>query len=88
MSNYSTERYRTGKRSRNVDLTKVQKRLLTILDREIAQLMRLSYKAKLNKDDSASLTNYLRLVKELRKADEVDVGAMTDAQLEKLVGKA
>ena len=50
--------------------------------------MELSFKQKLNKDDSASLTNYLRLVKELRKADEVDVGAMTDAQLEKLVGKA
>lgn len=65
-------RYKTGKRSRRVDLDKLNKRLLTILWREVEALMATSYSRKLDQAESSALINYLKLQKELRASPEAD----------------
>jgi hypothetical protein len=54
------------RRVKKCDLDKLSKQAHTILVREIEQLMDLSYKQKLDKDNTAALINYLKLLKDLK----------------------
>lgn len=78
-------KHRAGMSIKHIDLEKIHKRLLNVLSRETAHLLELSYKGKLEKDDSASLTNYLKLLKDLKKPKEEAAEVnLTDEQLEKI----
>lgn len=67
-----------------VDLERLNKQLLTVLSRDVKQLMILSKQGKLSAVDSTSLTGYLKLIKELKKAEIEEMSDMSDEELKKL----
>jgi hypothetical protein len=74
-------------RLKKINLNDIQKKLMNILARDTNHLLKLSEPDKLTKDDSLSLVNYLRLLKQLQKDTADDLDNMTDAELEKLANK-
>ena len=77
-----------SRRLRKSSLNKIQNRLITVLVRETESLMDLSFNHKLDKNDAASLVNYLRLLKEMRKDEEDKNKNLTDEELEKIAAQA
>lgn len=85
---YEVHMPRTAKdamRAVAVDLDKLNKRLLTILSRDISQLMVKSKKSSLGKDESQSLVAYLKLVRSLKKEELDELEEMSAEELEKVV---
>ncbi len=59
---------------------------MNVLARETASLLMLSHKQKLTKDESVALTNYLKLIKDLKKEEDAGMENLSDEELEKLAG--
>jgi hypothetical protein len=59
---HKTHGYRLNKA---VDLRRVKKKLLTILDRDVSKLMDVSYHNKLSEEEANDLRGYLKLVNNL-----------------------
>jgi hypothetical protein len=70
-----------------VDLDKANRRALTVLDREIAYLMMASHVTPLDKDQSAALIAYCKLIRDLLKSKAEEDAGKSVAELEKLAGK-
>lgn len=77
---------RPGMRISRVRLEFEKKRLLAILHRDVEKLLLLSGSAKTNldKEDREAVVAYLKLVRELQKADREEEAGLTDEQLEKV----
>jgi hypothetical protein len=80
-------RYAPGVRVSKVELRIEMKRLKNVLRREVDKLLKTSVKKKLDKDEAASLVQYLRIVKDLMKEEKAEEAGMTDEQLSKLAGR-
>lgn len=74
-------------RLKKVNVDEVHKKLLNILQREAHHLFTMSVVTKLDKDESQSLVNYLKLLNQLKKDDTIDLDKLTDEELEKIVSK-
>ena len=79
-------KYRYGTRIRKINLGLEMRRLKNVLHRETDRLLIRSKTRKLNKDESASLVQYLKLVKDLLKEEKDEEKGMTDEQLAKIAG--
>jgi hypothetical protein len=77
-------KYRPGLRVAKIAISKEKRRLLNVLHRDTEQLLMVSHKRRLNKDESQSLIGYLRLIKDLEKQDPGVT--LDDAALAKLAG--
>jgi hypothetical protein len=75
---------RAGLSLKKVNLDHLHKQLLNILSRETLNLLTLSSQGKLEKDDAASLCNYIKLMQYLAKKEEEDLENLSDEELEKL----
>lgn len=73
-----------GLRIKRVSITRLEKASLTILNREIDCLLEKSYAGKLSKDDSVSLRDYIRTIRDLRKDEDVTLNRFSDEDLDKL----
>jgi hypothetical protein len=69
---------------KKVDLERANKQVLTILGRQIDQLMEASYKELLDKDQLANLSVCHKLLSEFRRQEEEDLATLSDEELEKL----
>lgn len=58
---------KAGRSLSNVNLDRLDKAAKTILQREINNLLDASHKGKLSKDDSLSLRDYIKTIRDLRK---------------------
>ena len=58
---------KAGRSLSTVNLDRLEKASKTILQREINNLLDASHKGKLSKDDSASLRDYIKTIRELKK---------------------
>jgi len=72
---------------RKISLARLNSRLLTCLSRDTNHLLVASYAGKLESKDAATLSQYLKLIQELRKSEASDLASMTDEQLERLASK-
>lgn len=72
---------------KGLNFDQLHKKLTTILERDIDHLLNISFAEKLNRDDSTSLVNYLKLFKILQKDEADNIANLTDADLEKLANK-
>lgn len=79
------KRSRAKRSLKAVDLEQLEKKLLTVLEREVHHLLDLSLALKLEKEDALSLGNYLKLLKTLKKTDDID--NLSDAELQKIANK-
>lgn len=72
-----------------VDTTidELRTRCLEILRREVTNLMVESSKGKLNPGSSRSLTDYVKLLSELKDIEEEELKKLSDEHLKKLVEK-
>lgn len=61
---------RAGKSIKKAKMDKISAGLKAVLAREMEHLLVLSHAGKLGKDDSISLANYLRLIKDLKKIED------------------
>lgn len=73
------------------NLTEVQldflyKKLTNVLKRDSDWLLMVSAERKLNRDESQSLSNYLKVIKELKKLEDSDGAEMSEEELRKVVG--
>lgn len=75
---------RVSRRLSKVDLDKLSHKLLNVLTRETNNLLDASSQGKLDRDDAASLRDYLKLMKDLRAMDEDKMKNLSDEELEKL----
>lgn len=64
-----------------------EKKLMTILTREIDHLMKASYVRKLDKDEASALASYIRLTKEFRKVEAETIEGMSDEELEAIAAQ-
>lgn len=71
-------------RLKKVDLDYSNKQILTILGRQIAKLMELSYKGLLDKDSLSNLSLCHKLLADFKKQEEEELDNLTDEELEKL----
>ena len=78
---------RGGQSIRKVDIEKVHKSLLNVLARDTAALLEASHLRKLNKEEATALTQYLKLIREIKKADDDELDTLSDEELEKLAEK-
>ena len=75
------------RRSKRVDIDRLEKQAKTVLAREIMRLMDLSYDCKMERDDIMALQGYFKIIKDLKK-DEVDhINSLSDEELEGLAKK-
>ena len=70
MANQVTRR--RGLYKRKVDLVKTNQRILTVLDREVEQLMYASQLRKLDEEESKALVAYAKLIRDLLGRQEGD----------------
>lgn len=77
-------RSRSGMRTRYVDIDKVHKKLMTVLDRQADHLLRKSVAEILSRDDMTGLTSSLKLIKELRNIEKEKKAELTDKELEEI----
>jgi hypothetical protein len=75
-----THGYRLNKA---VDLRRVKKKLLTILDRDVSKLMDVSYHNKLTEEEASDLRGYLKLVTNLLEQEQADSKEIPDEELSK-----
>lgn len=64
-----------------VDLDKIGQKLLNVLQREANILLDRSWREKLSADDSKSLVNYLKLLKEFQSFELEALESLTDEEL-------
>ena len=79
---------------KNIDFDDYERQALTVLAREMECLLYLSSGikvpqglSKLNRDDSLSLKEYLKLIKELKKLDVADESNYTDEELKSIANE-
>ena len=75
---------RAARSTKQVNLDHVQRRLFNVLSRESLHLLDESYKGKLDRDDSVALSNYLKLMRDLKAQEENEMENISDEELEKL----
>lgn len=78
---------RAGQSVKNVNLDAEYKKLLNCLARDTKALLTKSHAGALPKEDALTLTNYLKLVKELKKSDDEHLSQLSDSQLKELIAK-
>lgn len=69
---------------KRVSLAKQRKRLLNVLERDIRKLLEKSQYEQLNKDEAQQVCNYLKMIREMEKDEDKNLGNLSDAELEKL----
>lgn len=79
---------RKGSSLKRVNIDRLDKKLMNILDREVNNLLKLSGVTSLEKDDANNLINYLKLIKNLKKESYIEEETLTDEELEKIASKA
>lgn len=79
--------YSNETRLKNVNISKVKKRLKTILDIDSRELLRTARERKLNKDECFALCTYLKAINELEKQENEQIENLSDEELEKLMAK-
>lgn len=79
---YSFPKSKGSRRLSPVDLDKIGQKLLNVLQREANVLLDLSYMDKLSADESKSLVNYLKLLKEFQSFELAALESLTDEELE------
>lgn len=79
---------RKGSSLKRVNIERLAKKLMNVLDREVNSLLKLSATTGLEKDDANNLVNYLKLVKNLQKESYLEEENLTDEELEKIAAKA
>ena len=75
---------RAGRGIKRVNLNRLEKAGLTVLQREINYLLDKSFTGKLNKDDSISLRDYLRTIRDLKRDEDSQLSKLSDEDLDKL----
>lgn len=83
-----TRKSRKGTSLKRVNVDRLDKKLMNILDREVNKLLKLSALSGLEKDDANNLINYLKLVKNLKRETEQLENNLTDAELEQIASKS
>ena len=68
-------------------VSELQAKCLEILRREVTNLLMESAKGKLSGPSSTSLTNYVKLLSELKDAEEEELKKLSDEHLKKIVSK-
>lgn len=76
-----------GRKLKKVNLGRLQKRLENVLDYHSKELWKICKYQELNKDQSAAVCNYLKLLKDLKKQEEEKLEHLSDEELEKLAAK-
>lgn len=71
-------------KEKHLDFDLINRHLLSVLAREARQLVRLSSNGPLNRDQSTSLVNYIKLIKELKKDKAKELEEMPLEELEKI----
>lgn len=66
-----------------VSLDRLSKRALNCLHREINELLRLTSKGKLSREDAAALSQYAKLIHDLRKNEAKELAGLSDEELAK-----
>lgn len=69
---------------KKVNLERLQRQFENVLSREAVHLLKISHKSKLDRDGANALSSYLKLLKDLRKAELEDLDNLSDEELEKL----
>jgi hypothetical protein len=69
------------RKAKVIDLVKVKKKLLTVLDRDVNKLLDTSYNCKLSEEESANLRGYLKLVEGLLSKDEASAAEVSEEEL-------
>lgn len=72
------------RRLKRVEIDSVQRQLMVVLEREVQQLLDQSFLAKLSPPNAKDLANYLKLLKDLREAEEASLENLSDEDLQKL----
>lgn len=75
-------------RLRGDNLDAIQKRLLRILARDTAHLMRDGERTRLDKDGATAVVNYLKLVKSLKEKEAKEEDAIPDEELARIAAMA
>ena len=71
------------RRTKRVDISSLEKRATTVLDREINYLLDASHGGKLCKDDSTCLRDYLKTIRDLKKDEDEYLDSLSDEDLAK-----
>lgn len=74
-------KHRAGLSLKNVNLDKVHKQLLNVLQREAQHLLVASHAGKLDRDESVSLIDCLNTVLKLKKLEETEAESLSDEEL-------
>lgn len=72
---------RASRRLVEVDLDKIHQKFLTVLQREANRLLDISHVEKLGSNESKSLVNYLKLLKEFQEFELNALENLTDDEL-------
>lgn len=75
---------RNKRRSRNIDIDKLEKQAKTVLAREIERLMDLSHDKAMEREDTIALQGYFKIIKDLKKDEADQLDSMSDDELERL----
>jgi hypothetical protein len=85
---------RDGRKSRkglslkqNISMDEIHEKLLNVLARDVDQLLHASAIKKLEAGDSQTLTNYLKLIKDLKKLEAENLENISDEDLEKIANE-
>jgi hypothetical protein len=78
---------RKGQSTKAIDLDILHKRLLNVLNRDVANLLQASSLGPLNRDETNALTGYLKLLGQLKKMDKEDSDTLSDEQLSEIANK-
>lgn len=79
-----TTRSASHRRLRHVDFDKLHDKLCTVLDREADRLLDISFEKKLTTEETKDLSNYLKLLQDLKKSELEELNKMSDEELEAL----
>ncbi len=84
-----THNYRPGLRLRTIKLEREKNRLLNILHRDVEKLLvqTASTKRMLDKDEVNAVATYLKLVRDIQKAEREEEANMTPEQLAAIAGE-
>ena len=69
------------------DYDSIQNDLIKVLRKDTRELMNASANGKLNRDDSQSLINYLRFIRDIKKMRGKEEEDLTDEELKKIAEK-
>ncbi len=67
---------------RRISIEKLHKRLLNVMSRDVTFLMEQSFVGPLTDKQASTVINYLKLSKELKRAEDIELNELTDEELE------